>query len=680
MSDQQPKRSSFLRTLRDDTAANTIVIAAASLVPLIGMVGGAVDSSRYYMAASRLQAACDAGALAARRAMQDDTFAPEHKTVADNFFKQNYPEGTFGLKNLDHQYVGEDDGTVLGTATGEMPTSLMGMFGYEEFDLSVSCTAEINISNTDIMFVLDVTGSMGSSLDGGTRISALRTAVMNFYDTVEQATSDSAQVRYGVVPYNSNVNVGASIPTSYMATTNTYNSRVAQFDKEIVETTTTTPTGDWQFESATIVDLDLTDVDDFIEERDVTLRTGVGRNWCRNREPDDYNEFVDVLGPYGYVSRTTTDTTRTTRYNDTNEDFLFYEGFWRWERNGGGSNRRCEHGYKVYEATGDALWDLVETRGVVTTTTTEEVIEFERYVYQPVDLSAPPSNNVDGGDEITERPSWAGVNLTSLYDDNQIDMPLGDEGAMTTVTWDGCIEEASTQNVESFDPIPTGAFDLDINLKPTTEEQKWKPVLRNASWLRNDGGWTRDNVETTSSNNQSRPGYTCPASAFRLTDITRGDLQTYVNSLSPNGFTYHDIGMIWGARFVSPNGIFGADNSAAPNGDAIARHIVFMTDGTLVPRNDLYGTYGIEWWDRRVTSNGSNDQQRTRHANRFQAACTAARNENVSVWVVAFGTTLTQNLIDCASPGRAYSAGNADSLNEAFQEIAQKIAALRLTS
>ena len=117
----------------------------------------------------------------------------------------------------------------------------------------------------------------------------------------------------------------------------------------------------------------------------------------------------------------------------------------------------------------------------------------------------------------------------------------------------------------------------------------------------------------------------------------------------------------------------------APNGDAISRHIVFMTDGELAPSNNSYGLYGLEWWDRRVTTDGSNAQQLDRHASRFQAACRAARNKNISVWVVAFGTELTQNLIDCATPGRAYSADDADELDDAFREIAEKIAALRLT-
>jgi len=38
---------SLLRRLVSDTAANVIAISAASLVPILAMVGGGVDSSRY---------------------------------------------------------------------------------------------------------------------------------------------------------------------------------------------------------------------------------------------------------------------------------------------------------------------------------------------------------------------------------------------------------------------------------------------------------------------------------------------------------------------------------------------------------------------------------------------------------------------------------------------------------
>ena len=205
------------------------------------------------------------------------------------------------------------------------------------------------------------------------------------------------------------------------------------------------------------------------------------------------------------------------------------------------------------------------------------------------------------------------------------------------------------------------------------------------TWSSNGNAVLRDVADSERENNygsivgQSRPSYSCPKQAFRLSEISRTNLQTYVNSLQARSNTYHDIGMLWGARFVSENGIFAATNQSAPNGDAIARHIVFMTDGLLEPNREVYGTYGIERWDRRVSGDGEAGTTRTAHRERFQAACTLARQENISVWVVAFGTALGQNLIDCATPGRAFVATTSQDLENRFKEIAQRNAALRLT-
>ncbi|MEL7453773.1 MAG: pilus assembly protein TadG-related protein [Pseudomonadota bacterium] len=221
-------KRSFFWALAKDPTANTIAIAAASLVPLVAMVGGAVDASRYYMAASRLQAACDAGALAARKSMDDVDFDPAvHGDIGTDFFEENYNDGLFGLENLNHSYTSPNNDSVVGTASGTLPTTLMHIFGFDGFELNVGCSAEVNISNTDVMFVLDVTGSMSgaSGTPGQSRIEALRASVLDFYDAVESTSAQSAQVRYGFVPFSMNVNVGASIPTEFMATNPTLPTR-----------------------------------------------------------------------------------------------------------------------------------------------------------------------------------------------------------------------------------------------------------------------------------------------------------------------------------------------------------------------------------------------------------------------------------------------------------------------
>ncbi len=655
------ERQSFLRSLLHDRTANTIVISAAAMIPLMAMVGGGVDASRYYMTASRMQAACDAGALAARRAMTDDTFTNAHREIGLNFYDQNFEQGMFGLQNGERDFLSDGDGRVNGAARGTLPTSIMGAFGYESFDIEVSCSAEINISNSDIMFVLDTTGSMACRPDGtscssgsSSKIVALRTAVMNFYDTVEAATSDSAQVRYGIVPYSRQVNVGFSIPTQYMATRNTYQSRVARFEEQFtVIPGNGVKVGDPILVSDQVewlprdtANFGSTNTDHFRFRNSGSTAREQAEDFCWDTLPGTYT-----------VNGQTWQVFSGTEYRT---------GVW----SGGNSNNRAGCRGRVRKTRPATTADVIPDRTV-------RNVVWKDFVYCPVDTS--DATPCDVSNPAGSPAGWETVNLATLYDDNRILMPTGNQGAMQTITWDGCIEEPSTVLTDSYDPIPATAYDLDINLVPASEEQRWKPALINAVWKREYGS---DNTPDWlyQRDNESRPGYDCPRPAIRLAEISRTSLQTYVNNLVAAGNTYHDIGMLWGARFISPNGLFAADNATAPNGDAIARHIVFMTDGEQVNSNEDYANHGTEFWDRRITGNGDEGLLVSRRAARLQAICRAARQENITVWVVAFGTALTKNLRDCASPGRAFQANDAETLNDSFQEIAQKIAALRLTS
>ncbi len=65
----------FLGGLLRDARGNALAIMAAALIPLAGMVGGGVDIARMYIVKTRLQHACDAGALAGRKAMGGGAWA-----------------------------------------------------------------------------------------------------------------------------------------------------------------------------------------------------------------------------------------------------------------------------------------------------------------------------------------------------------------------------------------------------------------------------------------------------------------------------------------------------------------------------------------------------------------------------------------------------------------------------
>src|SRR5690606_9927629 len=135
----------------------------------------------------------------------------------------------------------------------------------------------------------------------------------------------------------------------------------------------------------------------------------------------------------------------------------------------------------------------------------------------------------------------------------------------------------------------------------------------------------------------------------------------------------------WGGRLLSPDGIFqDTVNEDPANGGEVSRHLIFMTDGQMDPSNNIQTTYGIEELDRRVTSDGSDSQQTSRHSSRFRAICSAIKAKGIRVWVIAFTSNLSNDLRNCASDESSFLAADAEELDEAFQEIAKQVGELRI--
>jgi hypothetical protein len=280
------------------------------------------------------------------------------------------------------------------------------------------------------------------------------------------------------------------------------------------------------------------------------------------------------------------------------------------------------------------------------------------------------------GEAVTMATDDDGQSATSgSWDPLEIAQNATDEDN-ESVTWNGCIEErqqASPSLITSSTPsdlaIPATAYDLNINLIPTNDQTRWRPMFPRVEYGRY-GSYT-----------YSLSGAACPAAARRLAAWTRGDMQSYVNALTPTGSTYHDIGMIWGARLLSSGGIF-ADSPDTFASMPVARHIIFMTDGQMDTDPLIYSAYGIEGNDQRISgqSSPSESELNGRHLQRFRMICNAAKSLNISIWVIAFGTTLSSDMQNCASnANQASTIANRDALIAKFREIGNNIGALRLT-
>ena len=630
----------FMGRLRSDVRANTLAIMAAMVFPLAGLVGGGIDVARMYITKTRLQHACDAGALAGRKAMGGGTWGQSGNAPnasAKQFFDANYKQGSYGSSNRVRQFS-ENAGKVTGTASVELPMTLMKIFAVAPKTIAVTCSTEMRLPNTDIMFVLDTTGSMGDtpSGDSQTKMASLKVAVKCFYEIVARldtnatcttgtpggGTGSEVQIRFGFVPYSTNVNVGRLLDPAWFANQWPYQSRAPRWWIR---------QGNPQVSSNSV------------------SASNVPQSSCNDASAQaaGYNSNTDSYSNGNNTKTNTTVITHVTGWNSSN-------------------NGTC-YG--------------TQTKTVTTYNLQENVVggpndQFIDYHYGKI---LQPIVGLKNGS------AWnAGFQL-----------PLGTNGALKTINWDGCIEERQTVRATNYDPIPAGANDLDIDATPvsTNASTLWGPALPGAIYTRNgtsSSNWTLADAYTTAEYGNGST-YNCSAPSRKLQSWPDADVfDTYVDTLTPNGNTYHDIGLLWGARLMSPTGIFGSENAFTPQGGEIQRNLIFMTDGDPCTSIGNYQAYGVAWFDRRQTSatvaptdgcttSGTLTQQVNA---RTVALCSAIKNKNITLWVVTFGSVASSTvtrLTDCASPDRYFSASNAADLQSTFASIANQISQLRLT-
>ena len=502
----------FFARLARDRAGNTLAMIAAAIAPIMAMVGGGVDMGRSYLAQARLQQACDAGVLAARKRLGSEaavtgTIPESTGEIGQRFFNINFRDGAYGSTDRRFSMTLDEDYSIGGTASVTVPTTIMRIFGFNEVPIAVDCQAQINFSNTDVMMVLDVTGSMAQTNPGDSlsKINTLKQTVKSFYLQLQAAKQAGTRIRYGFVPYSTNVNVGGLLED------------------------------DW------------------------------------------------VVSTWGYQSR------------------------------------------KLSPSDVSAKW------------------QYKRYSY---DVS-----------------NWRA-------DSN------------------GCMEERDTYEITDYDNvILTKALDLDIDLVPTAGKPstQWRPMYPGLIYARalewSGSGSLTSNVVNSDKDFVSVSALgtaACPPPAMRLTELDEGDIDDYLATLKASGSTYHDIGMIWGGRLISPTGLFSEENADVSANSPTNRNLIFLTDGETAPNDLSYSSYGFEPIDKRRWS-GNSSLSLTQHVERrFAFVCDEVKKRNVTVWVIGFGTSLNPIMKDCAGPGHYFEAADAVELNASFATIAKNMSRLRI--
>ena len=202
---------------------------------MLALIGAGVDMARSYLSETRLQQACDAGVLATRKRLessstnQTTTIPKAAETTGKAFFRSNFRDGDYGAQSTAFTMKLATDREVSGVATAKVPTTIMYLFGKAAIPIEVNCSAQIGSqsNNIDIMLVLDTTGSMkkGTRSDSTMKISTLRKVVKAFHRQIEADKQPGMRIRYGFVPYSTNVNVAFLLKDDWVSKTGIYQSR-----------------------------------------------------------------------------------------------------------------------------------------------------------------------------------------------------------------------------------------------------------------------------------------------------------------------------------------------------------------------------------------------------------------------------------------------------------------------
>jgi Flp pilus assembly protein TadG len=189
-----------VRRLRRDERGNLGVILGLSLAPMIVAGGVAVDYSRVSGARSSLQAALDAGVVAAATESNGRTQAQLTQTVTA-FVDGN--KGKFAYKNLSLAVTAPNDWTVSASASACIDLVFGAFTGRAQQCFRGDAEANRGKNHLEVVMALDNTGSMTAN----DRIVHLRNAAKLLVDKLEAAASGNRTVKIALVPFVTAVNV-----------------------------------------------------------------------------------------------------------------------------------------------------------------------------------------------------------------------------------------------------------------------------------------------------------------------------------------------------------------------------------------------------------------------------------------------------------------------------------------
>lgn len=197
---------SKLRDFRRADGGNIAIIFGLSAIPIVGLMGAAIDYSRANSAKAAMRAALDATALMLSKEAASLT-TEQINANADKYFKANFnrPEAK-NIKITPTYTSASSQLHLLGEAS--LDTHFVSLLGKDSIGISATSTAKWGNSRLRVALALDNTGSMSSY----NRMVALKAASHNLLNQLEKAATKNGDVYVSIVPFARDVNVGPGDP------------------------------------------------------------------------------------------------------------------------------------------------------------------------------------------------------------------------------------------------------------------------------------------------------------------------------------------------------------------------------------------------------------------------------------------------------------------------------------
>ena len=195
----------MIRRFRRDEGGNFLMLFGLALVPLMGVVGVAIDYSRASNTRQALNSAIDSAALMAARDAQKLTDGQIRSRI-DAWIRDNLPPNVKSQFSSAEVTIDRTARTIKIDAKANVPTTISAVLGKTQLPVGTNSQSTWGTNKIELALVLDNTGSMSSA----GKMTALKQASKDLVKIMKEAAIDRDQIKISIVPFNTQVKLDRS--------------------------------------------------------------------------------------------------------------------------------------------------------------------------------------------------------------------------------------------------------------------------------------------------------------------------------------------------------------------------------------------------------------------------------------------------------------------------------------